>query len=581
MARVAHVLGVDATVLVLVGGCVGAQLLDLLAAQDVATEAIPIAGDTCESLTVLEAATGRQYRFVMPGPAVTEEELAAAEARIEALARRSSAVVLSGPSRRTCSLGASDRWSGASGRPAARSSSTPPATSAGCRRLGGDAGHEAERAGAVHLRGEVLSGEPEIVAVAHDLLALGPNEAVVVSLGVAGALLVRPDTPAALGCTHHGVHALSTVGAGDSLVGAMAAALEHGAGLEAAVCRGVAAGTAVTLAHGTGRRRREDVERLLPHVSIHALAVPPEHAVRHPKAGASVPTVEGTSVAGPRSLRQLLDAVMAIGSDLDLAATLRRIIEAARSWSTPATARSACSTTSGPRSREFITVGIDDDDARRSIGDLPRAMASSASSSPTPGRCACRICSEHPDSFGFPPGHPPMRSFLGVPIRSGARSSATSTSPTSSRPEVFTDVDEELMVALAAAAGVAIENARLHAGLQELVLLEDRERIAMDLHDTVIQQLFATGCRCRPRPAASSDEEAAQRLQLAVDDLDVTIKRIRSTIFELGAPAHRAWASGTGSSPSSPSSAVPSASTRMAFNGPMDSVVTTRELASW
>ena len=61
-----------------------------------ATEAIPIAADTRESLTVLEGATGRQYRFVMPGPAVTDEEMAAAEARVEALAAHSSLVVLSG-----------------------------------------------------------------------------------------------------------------------------------------------------------------------------------------------------------------------------------------------------------------------------------------------------------------------------------------------------------------------------------------------------------------------------------------------------------------------------------------------------
>ena len=105
-----------------------------------------------------------------------------------------------------------------------------------------------------------------------DLLDRGPNDAVVVSLGAAGALLVRPDAPAV---RVHGprVHALSTVGAGDSLVGAMAVALERGADMEAAVCWGVAAGTAATLAHGTGLCRRDDVERVLQHVSAHALAV--------------------------------------------------------------------------------------------------------------------------------------------------------------------------------------------------------------------------------------------------------------------------------------------------------------------
>ena len=74
VARVAYVLGADVTAFVLVGGCSGAQLLDLLAGQRVATEAMPIAADTRESLTILEGATGRQYRFVMPGPTVTDEE---------------------------------------------------------------------------------------------------------------------------------------------------------------------------------------------------------------------------------------------------------------------------------------------------------------------------------------------------------------------------------------------------------------------------------------------------------------------------------------------------------------------------
>ena len=67
------------------GGCGGAQLLDLLAGQGVATEAVPIAADTRESLTILEGATGRQYRFVMPGPTVTDTEMAAAEAKVSRL----------------------------------------------------------------------------------------------------------------------------------------------------------------------------------------------------------------------------------------------------------------------------------------------------------------------------------------------------------------------------------------------------------------------------------------------------------------------------------------------------------------
>ena len=89
---------------------------------------------------------------------------------------------------------------------------------------------------------------------------------------------------------------------------------------------------------------------------------------------------------------------------------------------------------------------------------------------------------------------------------------------------------------LAAAAAVAVENARLHSRVQAFALLEDRERIARDLHDTVIQRLFATGlslqrhaglARRGPRARQSS------RIEAAVDDLDVTVKHIRSAIFKL------------------------------------------------
>jgi signal transduction histidine kinase len=101
--------------------------------------------------------------------------------------------------------------------------------------------------------------------------------------------------------------------------------------------------------------------------------------------------------------------------------------------------------------------------------------------------------------------------------------------------EVFSDVDEELVVGLAAAAGVAIDNARLHARVHELALVEDRARIARDLHDTVVQRLFATGLSLQGAAAlAPSDpREAARRVEGAVDDLDDTVKQIRSAIFSL------------------------------------------------
>src|SRR5258708_23981912 len=86
-----------------------------------------------------------------------------------------------------------------------------------------------------------------------------------------------------------------------------------------------------------------------------------------------------------------------------------------------------------------------------------------------------------------------MQSFLGVPLR--VRNEVFGTLyPTEKKGAAeFTETDERLVVALAGAAGVAIENARLHTRVEELAVVQERERIARDLHDSVIQRLFATG----------------------------------------------------------------------------------------
>jgi signal transduction histidine kinase len=128
-----------------------------------------------------------------------------------------------------------------------------------------------------------------------------------------------------------------------------------------------------------------------------------------------------------------------------------------------------------------------------------------------------------------------MRSFLGVPIsvRGEVFGNLYLTEKLSAAE--FSDEDEGLAIGLARAAGVAIENARLHARIQDLTLIEDRERIAADLHDTVIQRLFATGLSLQSALRRISPPDAAQRVEAAVVDLDDTIRQIRTTIFGLQA----------------------------------------------
>ncbi len=104
--------------------------------------------------------------------------------------------------------------------------------------------------------------------------------------------------------------------------------------------------------------------------------------------------------------------------------------------------------------------------------------------------------------------------------------------------EQFTEVDCDVVSALALAAGLAIDKARLYARLRELTLSEERERIARNLHDTVIQRLFAVGLMLQSATRLPGRAESQERVHSAVDDLDETIRQIRSTIFAISRPRH-------------------------------------------
>jgi signal transduction histidine kinase len=228
----------------------------------------------------------------------------------------------------------------------------------------------------------------------------------------------------------------------------------------------------------------------------------------------------------------LLAAIMDVVSGLDLYTTLERIVASAVQLS-HATYGALGILGNNNDVIEFIHVGMDKNQVA-AIGATPRGrgVLGLLISHPEPVRLA--DLSKHPASFGFPPNHPPMNSFLGVPVR--VRGSVfgnlylTEKVPSGE----FTLEDQELVSALAAAAGLAIENARLFAQTQQIAVYEDRDRIARDLHDLVIQRLFATGMSLEAlaRTQVLQDTEAA-KIRTAVDDLDLTIKQIRQSIYAL------------------------------------------------
>ncbi len=233
-----------------------------------------------------------------------------------------------------------------------------------------------------------------------------------------------------------------------------------------------------------------------------------------------------------RQMRRLLDAVLSIGAQLDLETVLQRIVEAAQDLVDAQYGALGVLDERGDGLSQFITVGLSSEE-RAAIGPTPRGRGILGVLITDPRPLRLSDLTTHPDSAGFPPNHPPMRSFLGVPVMVHGRVFGNLYLCDKLGGEAFTDSDETLCVALATAAGVAIDNARLHSRVAELVLVEERDRIARDLHDTVIQRLFAIGLSLQGVASMSMSAEVSERLEEAVDELDTTVREIRSAIFEL------------------------------------------------
>ena len=414
-----------------------------------------------------------------------------------------------------------------------------------------------------------------------------------------------------------------------------------------------------------------------------------------------VERVEGVGLLAER-LQSLLQAVVSIGSHLALDEVLRRIVSTAAQLADAQYAALGVLDPSGDRLSQFVTHGIDGATAAM-IGPLPEGHGMLGLLIRDPRVIRVANLADHPASHGFPPHHPPMRSFLGVPVvvRGEAFGNLYLTEKHGGGP--FTEADEHIVLALAAAAGLAVQNARLYeqaqrrqrwleatsdvatrvlagasgsavfdvlvalarelgdadtallalpladgtlrvvaadglaadalraivipaesvsgrvsrdgvavvvldakedvdvwpglltvtgagpaiflplgsstdsmgtlvlvrvagtagfneevvqlatafasqaalalrlsaaaADREQLAVLGDRDRIARDLHDLVIQRLFATGMALESMVRRIEPPEAAARVGRAVDDLDQTIKEIRSTIFALQSPA--------------------------------------------
>jgi signal transduction histidine kinase len=232
-------------------------------------------------------------------------------------------------------------------------------------------------------------------------------------------------------------------------------------------------------------------------------------------------------------LRAMSDAVLAVAAEQAVEPVLQRLVHVTRDLVGARFAALGIPDGSGKFER-FLTSGMSDEQIAR-IGPLPRthgllgAMLRSDAPYRTPD------IRTDPRFWGWPREHPTMTSFLGVPIVAKGVVIGAFYLTGKEGADEFTDEDQELIEMLAAHAAVAIENARLYERSRELSVVEERNRLARDLHDVVVQTLFgvvltadAAALLVERDPAAAKAE--LERLRGLAQE---ALRELRSLVFEL------------------------------------------------
>jgi signal transduction histidine kinase len=233
-------------------------------------------------------------------------------------------------------------------------------------------------------------------------------------------------------------------------------------------------------------------------------------------------------------LAALDHATQTIASVLGLEDALQLIVDRVRAL---VGARYAALGTVGPDGmiERFITSGITTAQ-RTAIGPLPRGHGLLGLIIREGRSIRIPRISSHAASSGFPHHHPPMTSFLGVPVAVRAQPIGNFylTDKEAAGGE-FTDDDQRLVEMFALHAGIAIDNARLHEQVGQMAVIDERDRIGRDLHDGIIQSLYAVSLSLEDLPElmAEDPDNAEQRLDRAIDAIHLTIREIRNFIFGL------------------------------------------------
>lgn len=241
-------------------------------------------------------------------------------------------------------------------------------------------------------------------------------------------------------------------------------------------------------------------------------------------------------------LAALRTAALALTTELDLAVVLQKVVDLSRELAHAKYGALGVLDQNGAQIQQFITSGISAQERAR-LGAPPQGHGLLALLITEGVPIRIPEISDHPRSVGFPPNHPPMHSLLGVPIRSKGKVIGdlymADKLPDSKGADdghvEFTQEDQDLLEMFATQAAIAIENAQLYHQTQQLAILQERERFGMDLHDGIIQSIYAIGLMLEDGQLrlATEPEEANNRITRAINELNDVIRDIRNYILDL------------------------------------------------
>jgi signal transduction histidine kinase len=241
-----------------------------------------------------------------------------------------------------------------------------------------------------------------------------------------------------------------------------------------------------------------------------------------------------------RRLEALDAATVAISQELSLERVLQIIVDSVRPLVGARYTALGIPDDHGSMAR-FITSGMSDR-GREALGHLPQGAGLIGLSLRLGEAVRVDDIATDPRATGFPPGHPEMRTFLSVPVKVEGRTIGNLYLTDKIDGEPFDDDDQRLVESFARHAGLAIHNARMHEELRQLAVLQERERIAQDLHDGSIQSLYAVSLALEDTEElmAIDPAGATQRIDHAIEAIHGTIQEIRDFIMGLDPDARTA-----------------------------------------